>query len=358
MKIKLILLFQIILVACQTNNGVNQDYVQCDTTIFVDCFPVNIVLDSSVSLDVECYGPVEVNIIDSLLIVQNMGEPFFQIYNLPTINLVGEFGNKGNGPGEFIVSKRFSVLYNNDGHYFVEIYNDEKLTMERVDLTETILQKKSVAQTLSRKPQRAMGVFFVNDSLEFDYCLNDKYTQVVRYVKNRDSLPREIMSAKKLNSSRVKNFENLNLLTSVIAINRAQLLVAEAPLAHNQINIYSILGDSVSRTICLDDELKSIDRLEAVDRNSLVRYYGNIRGYDRFFAVLYVEKQKAKKGERILPSLHFFTWEGEPLASVKLSEICDSFDIDFINKKLITLDIATERLRMYDFPSVDDLIQI
>lgn len=355
MKRLFILLSCSLFVCCQSNSTSNNRYLQCDSIIFIKSFPQTKKLSPPEIFDIQCYGAIDINIKDSLLIVQKLGDPFFQIFNLNKKQEEGMFGYKGNGPGEFIISKRISSLYNRDGQCVAEIYNDDKSTMEIFNISESILQKKTVIESSLRKPERGLSSYFINDSIEYVYCLNDQYTQVQRFAKTLDSPLKEVCGAKKLNEASVQNIEQINLLTSVITINRDKLLVAEAPLAHKQINLYSILDSSISLTICLDEELKSIEDLQRLDKNDIVRYYGNIRGYDNFFAALYVEKQKNKQKEQISPSLHLFSWEGEPIAIVKLSEVCDSFDIDFANKKLITLDSASERFLIYDMPFVGEM---
>lgn len=355
MKKLIILLGCSLFISCQSDSIPKNRYVQCDSINFIQNFPKTETLSPPEILDIQCYGAIEVNIKDSLLIIQKSGAPFFQIFNLNQKKMEGMFVNKGNGPGEFIMSRRISSLYNKDRQCIAEIYNEDKVQMDIFNISESILQKKPVIETSPRKPQRGLSSYFVNDSIEYVYCLSDDYTQIQRFVKIADSPRKEISSAKKLNNTGVSNIEEISLLSSVVAINRDKLLVAEAPLAHKQINIYSILDNSLSLTICLDKTLKSIDELQKADKNEIVRYYGNIRGYDNFFAALYVEKQKIKPAERILPSLHIFSWQGEPLAAIKLDEICDSFDIDFINKKLVTLDNASERFLVYDIPFIDKI---
>lgn len=355
MKKLTILLSCSLLACCQSNSSFKNRYVQCDSTVFVKDFPQIVTLSPPEILDIQCHGATEINTKDSLLIVQKSGEPFFEIFNLNKKKLEGKFVSKGNGPGEFILSKRIQSLYSKDNQYIAEIYNDDKVTMDLFNISESILQQKAIIESSIRKPQRALSSYFINDSIEYIYRLNDDYTQVQRFVKMFDLPPKEILGAKKLNDISVRDIEEISLLTSVVVINRDKLLAAEAPLAHKQINLYSILDNSTSLTICLDEQLKSIEDLQRVDKNDMVRYYGNIRSYDNFFVALYVERQKDRQTERTLPSLHIFSWEGEPIAIVKLNELCDSFDIDFINKKLITLDVVNERFFIYDIPSVGEI---
>lgn len=352
MKQTLLLVYCFLLVCCQSNHTLNNNYVQCDSLIFIKNFPQTITLNTPDVIDIKCYGAVEVNIIDSLLITQKLSGPFFHIYNLNTKRQEGAFINKGNGPGEFIISKRISALYDINDQYLAEIYYDDKNSMEIFNISESILQNKPVVKSSTRKPQKALGSYFINDSLEYIYNLNEDFTQIKRFIKTSNSPPKEIESVLQLNNATVRGVSEINLLTSVIAINRDKLLVVEAPLAHNQVNLYSIADNSVSLTICMNDKLVPIENLRKIDKNDIIRYYGNIRGYDDFFVALYVEKSKSKQN---IPSLHFFSWDGKPIVCVKLSEICDSFDIDFINKKLITLDNARERFLEYDISFISEI---
>lgn len=352
---KYIFLLVIFLVACDKATF-KQDTYQCDTVIFVTKFPQTLSVSNPESVNIQCFSAVEMNIVDSLMIIQRSKEPFFQVFNLNNLTSEGLFVRQGRGPSEFILSKRISSIYIEDDECIAEIYNDQEVSVEALNITKSINEKRTIINTLERKPQKALHSYFVNDTVEYIYNLNEDYTQIIRSRKATNSEPIQIVAAEKLNAAKVNDIEDIDLVSSVVAINKRKMLVAEAPLRHNQINIYSIVDSTMSKTICFSDQLFPISTLQDIAEEERIRYYGNIKGYDNFFVVLYVEKQKVKQSERSLPVLHFFSWDGKPLVCIQLLKICDSFDIDFKQKKLYTIDIAQEKFFKYDVSCLENLM--
>lgn len=347
---KLLVLLVFSLLACgQSDPILNGRYVCCDSVVVLEKWPEITTLPAPQVLDIQCLGASSFNLIDSLLVVQKSAAPYYEIFDMSNKKSQGEFVHQGNGPGEFLCATRISSLYHKDGQCVAEIYDQEKNTIEVFNISQSIAQKKTVISPSPRKPQRALSSFFVNDSVECIFDLNQGYTQHLRLVKIADSPVNEIASAKRLNEASVSGgMEESYVLSATQVINKDQLLVAEAPLAHQQINIYSIVDESISLTICLGKELKPIEELQRVGRKNVVYYHGEMKAYDDFFAVLYAPEVRGE--EPPLPMLHVFSWKGEFLARVQLTEPCHSFDIDLVNRKLIALDRGKERFLIYDVP--------
>jgi len=79
----------------------------------------------------ETLSPIDLEIIDSLIIFLTYGEPyFFHVYNKNTLKLIGKFGNEGRGPFEFhlplMMSQKVKIR---DSSYLV-IFDD---TRKRID---------------------------------------------------------------------------------------------------------------------------------------------------------------------------------------------------------------------------------
>src|SRR5690606_29938409 len=75
---------------------------QNEKGFFVDHFPESKPLTGVILKEIEIPVPKQLIVKDSLLVLLNgMGEHFFSVYDKSNMDLVGEFGKKGDGPLEF-----------------------------------------------------------------------------------------------------------------------------------------------------------------------------------------------------------------------------------------------------------------
>src|SRR5690606_37408671 len=76
---------------------------QNEKELFVDRFPETQAVSGVILKEIEIPVPKQLIVKDSLLVLLNgMGEHFFSVYDKSNMDLVGEFGKKGDGPLEFL----------------------------------------------------------------------------------------------------------------------------------------------------------------------------------------------------------------------------------------------------------------
>ena len=76
--------------------------------------------------------------------------------------------------------------------------------------------------------------------------------------------------------------------------------------------------------------------------------------YKDFFAALYVgaKMDDFEQGVCSPPSIHLFSWTGEPLAEIKLPVKALLFDIDTENNAIFVVESYSEKILRYDMPNL------
>lgn len=339
--------------ACSNNKSYNSSIIQCDEVILAAQFPKEYTLNDCKLTGVESFAAFDLDIIDSLMIVRKSQEPFYQIFSLPSLNSKGAFILKGKGPNELIIPPAVINKYYVGNDVVVEFYDSPKNTMMQFNVSRSISEGKIEMNSCKRVPTKSVQTYFVNDSIEFISDFDYVQNRTIRSVNLNNHID-EIKSTKKLNSPNVSSLDNISILSTHIALNRQRLLVAEASLYFNTIHIYSLVDSTISKTISFSDNLKTVEQIERLPKRDRTKYYGLIQPYDSFFAVLLVKKIKSTT-DRAMPSLQFFSWDGDPLVNLQLNDICDSFDIDFTNSIIYTLNTDSERIVSYDISHIKEL---
>jgi len=127
----------------------------------------------------------------------------------------------------------------------------------------------------------------------------------------------------------------------------------EVPIYLNNINLYSIEG-GFARSICLDKRIDDIDGFANIPYANMRNVFADLRVYSDYFGVLYLNEtiMSMELGRVNKPSILMFNWKGEPLIELKLDHFATSFDIDYVNAVLYTLDNKTEEMYAYDIKEV------
>lgn len=125
--------------------------------------------------------------------------------------------------------------------------------------------------------------------------------------------------------------EDINTLAAVRALNQERMMVAEAMLRLNQINLYSLDSDS-SKTLCVGDELTDVMEVDSRLKINRHKYYGYIVPGKDYFVALYNNVSYKAYFEGVGESqLQFFSWDGQPLLCVNLPYMVTSFSFWRIN---------------------------
>ncbi|WP_289701595.1 hypothetical protein [Duncaniella muris] len=91
----------------------------------------------------------------------------------------------------------------------------------------------------------------------------------------------------------------------------------------------------------IDSYKRYIDN-ETAENKELI--YSGVNGYEKFFVINKINGEKS--------GLWFFNWDGMPLLDIKLPELATSFDIDFRNHTLYTLNFKNDIFKKYDLKDI------
>lgn len=133
----------------------------------------------------------------------------------------------------------------------------------------------------------------------------DDFKSRIRSLLNVNGVNDVPEHLKFLNKVSVKNPDDINVLSTLVAFDSERQLVVEAGLQQNSIQLYSLFDD-FARTIIIGKHLMSIEQL-AAERDDLIRdQYVHINAYDSYFAALYYDATEEEQyKEEKLPRLQF-----------------------------------------------------
>jgi hypothetical protein len=344
----------LLIAGCGEQETSSSDYMILDDVRYVNRFPQTFSLDNAIEVDADIIGMQSFHIIDSLLIFSTTDKDgLWSFVSLPDYRFMGKFITKGNGPYEFIFSPFAGQQYffREEGKLFCDIYDSQKGKLYRMNMDESIRNGRLAIRTLNDSLPPFMFGFAVIDSATF-LCreINGTQTQQTRFLLH-DGQRTTSPLLEKLNRASIRHGEDFNILSA--SIKRNNSLIVEMPVYLNYINMYSPDG-SFGRTVCVDRKLDNIGEIQNQSRKDRLFPFISLSLFSTFWGVVYVnEDTKTYLTERKkLPSILLFDWDGEPLAELRLNTHVTSFDIDFINGCLYTLDLYTDVFCKYDIRDI------
>jgi hypothetical protein len=356
MKVTLVIFsFICFMNCCSPAPSPSVDYMIFDDVEYVNTFPKIFKLQNNQTVDIDIIGIKGFAIYDSLMILSTGNKKgFLSFISLPDYNHYGDFLTIGQGPLEFLFPVFASKikLLKEDNHLFAYIYDMQKGDILKMDIDKSVqTQKAQIFKKTSISP--FLTNFIMIDSSKY-FCkeLYNNQTQQRRYMLDNDvKITPDFMQ--KLNLSTLKSNENLNILSTNTKFNSDEHIIVEAPVNLNYLNIYSLDG-SFGKTICIGNKLDNIDKIQDIVEWKRIETFGDLRVFNDFFGVLVIDEDKKTyqtKREK-LPFILLFNWNGEPLAKLQLSNFITSFDIDFINAQLYTLDVFSDDFCRYDISNI------
>ncbi len=356
MKKLSIVLFVFILALSGCKPSASPDYMILDKVVYVEKFPQVFALTDGEPLDLGVLGANSLSVQDSLLIVSSSDpEGYWSFFSLPALEYKGKYLHNGNGPNEFLFSpwvdqQHFST---EQGALFADIYDYQTGKLYRMNVTETVRGGQlSIAPADHQLPCALFGFRVLGDGVFFCKEPNDAHTQQVRYLLDRGE-KKSGRNMDQLNLASVSSDQDLNLLSLHTTSNGDGSRIVEAALALNQINLYSI-DDSFGKTICTGKQIDHIGKVQDIGRPDRMYNYMDLRMHSDFFGALYLNDTDGnfELGTSRLPVIRIFDWDGNPLAEIQPERTITTYDIDFRNGWLFTLNYNTEEIYKYDIGEI------
>ncbi len=341
------------LVACKQKHIPNPDNCMAfDDVKFVSEFPETVSLAGSI-VDMDVIGMLDIAIYDTMMVVSsNDKNGYLDFLSLPDMNHHGKFLKGGRGPNEMLNMPWISsaVPLNDGDNLKIVIFDNNRDSYFIVDIGETIktseLNMVLIADSLPGMLTSSSCIYIDDTTL---FCNEAQLPGInqIRYVL-RNGIKDTPVNFEKLNSAFMPVNLGYTALASITRYDRQNGLIVEIPILLNHINLYSVDGE-FGKSICLDRQIDDIDELANDPYFSEREIFANPRIYSDYFGVLYLNHTNRimELGRGNKPAILMFDWKGEPLMKLELDRYATSFDIDFVNRYLYTLDRETEEMSVY-----------
>lgn len=353
-KLLYLIVTYLFLVSCSDKISNTNGYIALDEIKYSGSMQEILTLheDSMVQIAIPDVYIADFLIYDSLLITDTHDKDgLLDILSIDSYKSYGKIFEKGKAKGEFgnPICVTLHMTMGNKGDSIVSsIYDFSSGRLYEFNVTKFLKTKRyNIKESkLSEKVCRnAFWVKTINDSTVLYRYLEDNQTHQSRVLTtNRNNLHNRSIST--LNQFEIPIGEDINIMSSLIALSPSKDIVAEAMLGFNHIHIYS-LYENKGITLCVGEEL---DRLEDVlskpypDRKYV---FADIRAYKFGFAVLKfdVTEKIFQTNGKYTPSILFFDWKGNALGEIRSNVKFNHFDYDERNSELYILDSENRLLK-------------
>lgn len=349
-------LFVCLLAGCSDAQRMKKDcrYMTTPKVSYVKDFPQNIYLTNSTVYSSQLADVSSALIVDPYMIVcTGEKQKAWKIMDLESGNIVAGIFNVGNSKEEFLFPPSVtngSSFYRRNDSLYADVFDGIKGRMLTVNIDESV--KKQSLCLKEEKNGLDNSVFTAVRVADSQYLIRkvsaDQRT-LGRSVRNLATGASDTLAVFEcLNEASLKDGADINLLSCGLAVSKNGYVV-EAPVSLNYINVYKLDG-SFAKTICVGDALDNIDDLSQKKMMERKFVFSDVRVFDDFFGVLMLNETWGDYAahKEMKPSVLLFSYNGEPLAEVKLDVATLLFDIDTKRGMLYAVDGKTGHLVRYD----------
>lgn len=302
--------------------------------------------------------PQNLRIVDSVLVVINYdGSHFLEYYNKDNFKLLGRYGNKGRGPGEFISLTGNGELFSRiDGEIIINTYDMTRRRMNYINLHESIINEsyECKSELLPNNLVNVHRIVFNNDSLMGIIPDMDGVSRFEIYNK-RDSTINYVPFIPKLMKNEVHNnnkYYVYNTWSNCVS-NTKQYFIA-SPTGNGQMDFFDFQGGYIKTIHLMDNE-----RLKEA---GYPEYVQSMENYNLFVTDIQIEEEKIFLLFTVfqVPSLtavskskiFVFDLDGNPIREYILDKEIRCFAIDLTNQRFLgysTSDINGFQLYSFDY---------
>lgn len=335
----------VILVSC----GGSGEWFSFDEVCFVNGFPSTYAVESPETLDVAAIGIQGIRVLEDMIIISSADSSgCLSAFTKDGERISGPFLNRGRGPGEVLFQPFMSwinICYDDRHSVKADTY-DYKGNYLEYNVTEILGSGRLSYTCLADSLPSGGGARYVRagDSLLVRRCVKadgDGFERTIVTLEGEEACPAPMQYLNAFSSS------DKNVLSTNILCNPGNGIIAELGSRLSVVHVYS-LSDDMARTVLLKKE--EIGQTARMDEEEMPKAYFEGRSYEDFFVGLYIGSSMGSfdEGTYNLPCLHFFDWDGNPLASLNLPVRSLYFDIDVHEKKLYVVEDRSEMLLKYD----------
>jgi hypothetical protein len=316
---------------------------QNETELFVDHFPESQPLTGVILKEFEIPVPKQLIVKDSLLVLLNsMGEHFFSVYDKSNLDLVAEFGKKGDGPLEFhaVDHIRGFTDRNEEQSHLILDWNNQRLNF--LNLGESI-HRNSPIHTSEKIPHNLSDTYrmvYYSDTLAIAVqgghesagrfkIVKDDSVKIVHY------LPELPFTVHEDNLYRI--YANVS---SAIHPQKDKFVATTVLLG--QYDFFDFDGNHLHSTVIDRDEILEKAAVAPIKADEpLTFYHTQLIGVDSLIYSLY--STVSREAEIIKSKIHVLDWEGKPVKEYIPDYPLIGFDLDLENDAIYGLSYSNDR---------------
>lgn len=322
---------------------------QNEKELFVDRFPETQALSGVILKEIEIPVPKQLIVKDSLLVLLNgMGEHFFSVYDKSNMDLVGEFGKKGDGPLEFYEVDHIRGFTGHDerqSHLILD-WNNQRLNF--MNLSESI-RLNSPIHTSKKLPYNLSDTYrmvYYSDTLTVAVP-GGHYENVGRYkILKGDSVKIVGYLPELPFKVHEDNFYPIYANVSSAIHPDKTKFVATAVLL-GQYDFFDFEGNHLHSTVIdRDEDLQRAARAPAIFNEPITFYLTQLIAKDSYIYSLYTTTD-VKQTSLSKSKIHVLDWEGKPIKEYILDYSLSRFDLDLENHAIYGLSSSNDREDKY-----------
>lgn len=303
-------------------------------------------------------GIMDLEQIDSLLIVSTMQEPLFRVFS-KTGAYLGGFGRIGNGPGEFPdpTDNSFADVINSEGDLLFMVRNRRTNTMVMVDIGASLASGATVLHQEYALPRELSGawgpnVYQINDSLligmvedRFTKRLDEKRGYFYFYANEGQF---ELLPLLNLSVDRYELHPamNINARGAHITPDRSKVVMpySYVPL----IDILDVSTKNISTIKTSDIAIDTTFSLEKFNDETLVEYYSGVYATNDRFYVGYSGQIPSDEQELLIQELD---WTGKVLNQYLIGKefAVGQFIVDEANSTIYGISYELDAIYTFKF---------
>lgn len=328
----------------------HEDAIYFDDIRVPDMGQAVISLPEGELVNLDCIGPHDFLIVDSLMFVSTMEKKgMLKIFDIASLSQKEAVLNIGQGPGEFTYIpelKQYSIFKTDSGIVAsVPDFPQGEIHKLRFSQSGDSIIAHDTELSLPALQNFSMFAMDMGDGLYLIQSVNPMEWDV-NYVLFKDGNSIENPALEIINSGKVEQQEYLGSIMTTPIVSHKRKAVAFINNNIPQINVAFMDGETAPFTIAPDGETGSYKDLIAKQETKevITPYYAGGVAFEDFF-VMCRENKSDNCSELII-----YDWDGKLLKIFNVPELFTSFDIDTANNTLYTFDFQNERMSKYSLP--------
>jgi len=344
---KIFLLFSVI--ACSKNKGLDRQKLMV--------FPESFNLKGLTVKEITPLSPSFIIVQDSLLAILNsQSEPVFQIYDAKSLVLLSEFGERGDGPQEFIGPLFTGLTSEVDGNKFQMIYETEKKKMAFLNLYDSVNNSISNFNFVKLTEiddfnHSAQNVIYHSDSLTIISSMDDR-GQLGRFSMLRNGKEQHVGYLPKISiDMRPDQLYSIYAnIASTSNVHKRRFVATN--LYFGQYDFFDFNGNYIKSSTFNDENdvagiVKEIDDLRKLVPSPIL-HINVLKSYNEIIYSLYspIDIRGNSLGNSLI---HVLDWDGNPIRKYVLDRQISNFAFDQINNCFYGIDPNVEDFQIIKY---------